>query len=290
MGHRFFRVQGPGTAEGDDLPISVTAVPVEGRLPAVFADGLPAIGKPQQGVPVSTVVDEIQVLPASHQAVHQAVVGEPGLVPGPLVVPGKSLGRGSHLEHPAFQPVKFQGGRCGRLPGSIVIASPIAGSQGIARQDVLDIGDQQLLMLLLVVQSQLHQLRELGKAPPVQIFNYPQQPFVDAGAVAIDLLHRRPRQRPSNVPGNPLSEALVVGVEDEVIPRMISPIVLCKTFQDHALEEPGGVTQMPLGRADVRHGLNHVVLGAEGLTEIPGGLPDRLKSAPQLRSIHGRGG
>ena len=143
-------------------------------------------------------------------------------------------------------------------------------------------------MLLLMVQAQLHQVRELGKTTLLQPTDQAHQLLVDLGAVGKDLLHRWPGQGPSNVPGHALPKALVVGVEDEVIAGMTGPIVVGKFLQDHAFEEPGGVTQVPLGRTDVGHGLNHVVLGAEGPAEIPGGLPDLLKSAGKLGSIHGR--
>ena len=289
VGYRLCRVQGTGSSEGDDLPIAVTPVPIEGRPPSVLDDGVPTIGEPQQGFPVPAVLHEIEILPARHGAILQPVVGKPSLVTGPLVVPGESPVGSPHLEHPGFELVKCWRGGLNGASGSIPVTGPIGRPQGIARQDVLDVGDQQLLMLLLVVQPQLHQARELGITTLLQPTDQAHHLLVDLGAVGIDLLHRRPGQSPSNVPGHALSKALVVRIEDEVIARMTGPIVVGKFFQDHALEEPGGVTQVPLGRTDVRHGLYYVVLGAERPAEIPGGLPDRLKRARQLGSIHGRG-
>ncbi len=46
-------------------------------------------------------------------------------------------------------------------------------------------------------------------------------------------------------------------------PRMKSPVILQERNEDEVFEKPGGMGEMPFRRADVSHGLDHIVLGGK---------------------------
>ena len=54
---------------------------------------------------------------------------------------------------------------------------------------------------------------------------------------------------------------LVIGVEQRIIAGMVLLVVFGKRFEDEGFEEPGGMRQMPFGRARVGHRLDALILG-----------------------------
>ena len=71
---------------------------------------------------------------------------------------------------------------------------PVGGMERVGTEDVLDVHQQQLLVLLLVMQSELDQTEDLGgKRPTEQIFDG----VVDGVAIGGHLAHPRPAQQPA---------------------------------------------------------------------------------------------
>ena len=113
-----------------------------------------------------------------------------------------STGPPSCSIHPAFGGATPRRLRCGRQVG---------GLQRVAREDVLDVHQQQLLVLLLMVQAQGDQLREAGL---VGLAEQALHGAVDGTAVASDLLDAGTRQEAALGPGMAGTHRLVVPVED----------------------------------------------------------------------------
>ena len=151
--------------------------------------------------------------------------------------------------------------------------------QRVAREQVFDVSEQQLLVLLLVMQPQCHdRLDRLGYS----CLHAAQHPRVDAFAVVEQLLHRRARQQAAARTGVHGADAVVVGVEEVAKVRVVKFVVLRSALQHELFEEPGGVRQVPFGRTRIRHGLHHIVLGGQGRAQLD-------RSVPHLSVLLGQG-
>ena len=130
----------------------------------------------------------------------------------------------------------------------------------ILRKGVQDIGPEQFLVLLLVVQAELDQRndgRELGLVGALQ------QPFdglIDMGAIGRNLRAVRPRDHAALRPRVARTGGDVIGVEQKREALVELTIVGSVRFEQKLFEEPGGVGAMPFGRAGVSHRLHLLIL------------------------------
>jgi len=123
---------------------------------------------------------------------------------------------------------------------------------------VLDVGQQQFLMLLFVLQPQRHESGQagIGGMRVEQLLDA----VVDRGAIPLHIGQRRSRDEPALRARVYLADALVVAVEQHPKARIERPEAGLVRFQDEGLEEPGGVREVPLRRAGIRHRLNLAIL------------------------------
>ena len=147
-------------------------------------------------------------------------------------------------------------GLAGKRPGCLVISR----QQGIAREGVLDVGQQQFLVLLFVFGTQADD----GAFGIVQgvVLEQVRDAFVHPGAVVAHLVQRRTRQQAARWTRMHRAHALVVGIEQVVEPLVVRPVAR-PWCQQELLEEPGGVGKVPFGRAAIGHRLHHRVLGRQ---------------------------
>ena len=132
-------------------------------------------------------------------------------------------------------------------------------AQRIQREQVLDVGQQQFLMLLLVIETERHQGMEFGiDALRQQIVHA----LVDAGAIGQHFGKGWPGQQSALRARMHRPDRLIIGVEEEQ-PVLVEEPVAGIAGEHELLEEPGGVGEMPLGRAGLRHRLRHAVLGRQ---------------------------
>ena len=168
--------------------------------------------------------------------------------------------------------------------------------QRALRQQVLDVGEDQFLVLLLVLQAEFEQRRQflvvgvLGQQA--------RDAAVDVGAVGAHFGHRRARQQPALGARMAVADAVVVGVEQDPERRMERLELRFQPFEDEGLEEPGGVRQVPLDRAGVGHRLGAAVFVRQRLGQhqralahafimaAPGELVGRLHFRQEWRA-HG---
>jgi hypothetical protein len=141
--------------------------------------------------------------------------------------------------------------------GSTGLALAVGRTQRIGGKERQDVGEKQLLMLLLVVDSDLDQARDFGREAAASKLC---QRLIDMRAVGKHALARGPCQDTAAPPGLTLPLALVVGVEavvEGIVERLVTGEML---LQDELLEEPGDVREVPLGGARIVHGLDGHVL------------------------------
>ncbi len=159
--------------------------------------------------------------------------------------------------------------RRSRLPGRLRTAL-IDRRQRVAGEQMFDVGQEQLLMLLLVVQPQCHRLREgcceLG--PRQQRLHV----LIDMSAVSQYCGYGRTGQKPAAGALVHRADEVVVRIEQIAEALVVAAIIAARTPQHELLEEPAGVRQMPLRRTRVRHGLHDVILILQGLAEPNRGI------------------
>ena len=145
----------------------------------------------------------------------------------------------------------------------------VGGFQRIEPQVVLEIGEHQFLVLLLMVQAQFD-------APPDFVVIAVQQARhrgVHVRPVVVNLAYRGPRQETAPGPRIRVADAVVVGVEQRLVTVVDAFVARFERPEQKGLEEPGGVRQVPLGRAGIVHGLHAVVLDGQRLAQRLGLRP-----------------
>jgi hypothetical protein len=176
-----------------------------------------------------------------------------------FVVESETGARVPHLGDAAgvFDPVHRRGDHTAQRPLRVVDRV-----QRVHRQQVFDVGEQQLLVLLLVLQAELHQLTQLGV---VRARQQGGDARVHVRAVGLDFGQARPRDQAALRARVLLAHALVVAVEQHPKAGVEGLEAGLKTFQHEGLEEPRHVGQVPFGGAGIRHGLHLAVGLAQGL-------------------------
>lgn len=171
-------------------------VPIQRVLPALRLHHRPAIAEPGTGAAVATGVDELLELGVADHPMRQRMRTDQHAMTRRLVVVGEGIGlrpcrcADLHDLFVACLPAQRAGG-CGRRCRGIAIGR----LQRIAPQRVLDVGQQQFLVLLLVLDAELHDGASLRIQHPItQALLHLR---IDRGPVVAHLLQRRSRQHPA---------------------------------------------------------------------------------------------
>ena len=176
---------------------------------------------------------------------------------GPFVVECEAGPLMTDLLHPPGHPIQPHRRDCGPRVGPAVA---INRAEWVAAERVLQVGQEQLLVLLLVVQAEHDQRPENALQAAVGTVEQRAHPRVDRLAIPVDLGDRRASEQPAFAPRDPLADRVVVGIEQETIFRWGDPVAGRGRLDDERLEEPARVCQVPLGGAGVGHRLDDVVL------------------------------
>ena len=170
----------------------------------------------------------------------------------PLAVEAEALAVVSDLHHAAIE-FQVRRRRAVRLADRNRAGILVGGTQRVLREQVQDIGEQQFLMLLLVVASEFDQL---GDGRPEIILHQRRHRAIDMIAIGGDRLecgacdHAASRTRLTG------ADALVIRVEEEIELRIERAIAAKIRFENHPLEEPRRMREMPFRRARVGHRLH----------------------------------
>ena len=118
-------------------------------------------------------------------------------------------------------------------------------------------------MLLFVVEADLEPLLQGRPYVVAGTLQQRQHVFVHVCPVADDVVDARTRQKSAFLAGMEFSDLLVIGIEQIAEPRMEFRIARQVGLQQEGLEEPAHMRQMPLGRAGLGGGLDHMVLARQ---------------------------
>ena len=172
-------------------------------------------------------------------------------VAGSFVVEAEAFLTVADLDEAGVVADPTAGWRAGRRDGRLGRRS-VGRGQRVERQEVLDVHEHQLLVLLLVVQPELDQLRD---GVVRRIGEEERHRLVDMRSVAGDLGHPRAGDHAAFGTGMAGPGRLVVGVEQVAVGGVEPAVAGERRVEDKGLEEPGGVGPVPLGRAGVGHRL-----------------------------------
>ena len=203
-------------------------------------------------------------------------------MPRPFVVEGKACPRGlgvmTDLDESALmpQPGAHAAGRRRRR------AVQQRGPPRMAGQQMQCIGEQQLLMLLLVMETEFQRGRDRGPALVVAARDQLADVQVDVLPVGADLIERRPRQQAPLRSRMARAEAFVIRVEEVVVAVVERLVARQVRAQQQGLEEPARVGLVPFGGTGVLHRLGGLVLGGQRLRQRQRVTPHRLVTAREV--------
>ena len=70
---------------------------------------------------------------------------------------------------------------------------------------------------------------------------------------------------------------VIIRIEEEVKAVIENAVSGQKWLEHEMLEKPGGVGQVPLGGTDIRHALDHEILGFETPAQVNGSCSNQLE-------------
>ncbi len=150
---------------------------------------------------------------------------------------------------------------------------------------MFEVGQHQLLVLLLVVNPQQHVPGDFVESRCSCRAEEFAHLFIHEGAVLVHFRHRGPGQHTALGARPARSNGFVVRVEKDAELGMEREITGQVGGEKESLEEPGGVCQVPFQGAGVRHGLNDVVFRFQRLAQGFGPRANALIVGVQSREL-----
>src|SRR6266487_1932215 len=154
----------------------------------------------------------------------------------------------------------------------------------ILREHVLDIGDEQFLMLLLMMNSENENR-----------FDFIEQLFVCAGQQIVDMRidrcaitlcfpHCRTRDQSAQVAPVHVAGGVVVRIKKISVLRDFGAITRTEFFKDKRLEKPRRMREVPFCRTYVGHRLDDIIFRFETCAQTAGEVSDLMKARKQALS------
>ncbi len=163
--------------------------PIERRAPALALFQRPAVGKPEFRPLITAIRDERAIFAIRHRARGKPERLQQNLVTRAFIVEGKAVAIMTDGDNAARMRDPFERGRAPHL------ARPrgrISGQQRIGEKRMLDIGQDQFLMLLLMMEAERDQRRKR-----VIVREQIGHRDIDMMAIGHDLRSRGARQQPA---------------------------------------------------------------------------------------------
>src|SRR5208283_3800760 len=191
---------------------------------------------PKCGLSIAAVLDEGEPFGIGDLAVGETKRMDQLAMARRFIVPGEAFSGVTDLMNAASKCDPGQRLRIALLRTRT--RRPVGGPQRICGEERENVGEDQLLMLLLMIDADLNdprQLRSGFNAARKQLF----EPGVHMGAVGENAIAGRPREEPAHSPRLAGSVRFIIGVEAIVEGRIEQVIVLKIQGENESLEEPG---------------------------------------------------
>ena len=245
----------------------------------------PSLGQPKLGPAIAAVGDERAVLAAGRHSRCDREGCKIHLVARRLVVERERRAAMSDLGDAAFEALPAERGGSSPSPSpsppSDRLTRTVRRQERIFRQEMLHVGEDQLLMLLFVVPPELERRRDCRRG--VRERFEVGEPLIDRRAVGDDLFRGGPRHEPALGAFDALADALVVRVEEEIVG--VAHGRNAERSEHEPLEEPGRVREVPLHGARIGHRLRDPVLDLERIDELHRRPPRREDPCYESRGI-----
>ena len=234
-------------------PIAVVArFPIERRAPAFRLHRRPASREPDKGRAIAAVGHELHPFGVADQSVRKLERLDERAMPRALAIEGEALAIVSHLNAAA---VEFVIGRrrvvgLADRDGAWILVSRM---QRVLREQMQDVGQQQFLMLLFMIAAELDQRCDCGRKI---VLHKRRHRTVDMVAIRGDRLERRAGDHAASRTRLTRANALVIGIEQEIELAIERAITGQSLFENHSLEKPCRMREMPFRRACVGHRLH----------------------------------
>ena len=242
------------------MPRPLHAVPVQRVIQTLCCPPIPTFRQPEHGVLVAPALHKGRKFSLGNKARGQCVRVQVRAMAWAFVVKRKAFAFMADFDEPSVERMPRQSCSHGRWHH--IASRRIDREQRVARQQVLYVGEHQLLVLLLVLQAQLDQGTQRGIVRHVR--QQARHAGIHIGPVGQHFMERGARKQP------PL-RARVLGPHTVVVRVEKHPERGRKRrkpglvrFEHEGFKKPGGVGQVPFGGAGVRHGLRAAVLGRQG--------------------------
>jgi hypothetical protein len=158
---------------------------------------------------------------------------------------------------------------------------PVRWFERVARQHVLDVGQDKLLVLLLVVETKEDGRLKLDRGASALFRKLFCHRRIDVVPIFKHFFHRRSGKETSPCLGMSLTDGVVIGVEQVFEAFVKRAIASHRGLQHKTLEEPAGMSKVPFGWTDVGHRLHDEVFGLQGSAKPIGGLTHLMVKAKQ---------
>ena len=165
----------------------------------------------------------------------------------------------------------------------------IERAQGVLPEQMFHVGEQQLLVLLFMLQTELEQWLELGPGGGLGGVDQRLHCRVDVGAKGQDLVARRAGEQPALGTRLARAERLVIGIKEKAVALVEDAVGPTVRHEQQGLEEPAGVGEVPFGWAGIGHGLHALVLRRQRPGQPHRVFAQRCVALLPKRSIGGRG-
>ena len=139
--------------------------------------------------------------------------------------------------------------------------------QRIGEERVLDVGGDELKMLLLMLKAEHNATQDVILLERGQVREQGDDGCIHVGAVGEDGVRRRAGEAGAEVLGGHVAEGVVVGVEEPREVRMEGLVLGREGSEDKGFKEPAGMGEMPLDGAGLRAGLDIMSSGESGATK-----------------------
>lgn len=133
---------------------------------------------------------------------------------------------------------------------------------------MLDVGDDEFLVLLFMVQAKREDGRKLCQPVLIDRFQQCKDVLIHVPPIGIRLLNGWPRDESSFWSAMPFSEGVVIRVKEIRILGMQRLIPRNGGKEQEGFEKPTDVGEMPFGWADIWHGLNDKIFGDQRFAQL----------------------
>ena len=140
---------------------AVALLPIERRAPAFRLHARPSRRKPEQRRPIAAVGHERHPFRIGDEPVREFIRFEQHAMARPLAVEAEPLAVMSDLDHAAIE-FAVRGRRAVGPADRQRPRIPVGRTQGVLRKQMQDVGQQQFLMLLLVIAAEFDQFGDGG--------------------------------------------------------------------------------------------------------------------------------